>query len=139
MEKRRFKEIIDELKDENLSDEEKDKLLTCMGFDETIDIKTEVVESFLGLASTDEKIVERYGSQIDEYYKLPMKNRETVCNNVYKCFIRDGHLAIDYVCALIVYEAERVEDQVAVVNAIKRNVKRQPERPRIDFRKAKDE
>ena len=108
------------------------------------EIKIEVVESFLGLACTDEKIAERYGSQIKEYYNLPINNKINVCNNVYKCFIKDGHLAIDCVCALIVYEVERVEDQVLanrkkLLDSIKRNVKRQSQRPKIDFTKVRDE
>ena len=108
------------------------------------EIKIEVVESFLCLASTDKNIAERYGAQISEYYDLPIENKQNICNNVYKCFSKDGHLEIDCVCASIVYEVERFEDKIsadrkALVDSIKRNVKRQPERPRINFRKAKDE
>ena len=75
-----------------------------------VDMASETVESFINLASTDEKMVEKYGIYIDEYYKLPIKSRRNVCENAYKHFTDTGSFAIDSMCALIVYEAERLED-----------------------------
>ena len=136
MEKNEFNKIVKNLSGTvaSLSIEEKNALYECLGIDKEEDAKTTAVESFLELASTDEKIVERYGSYIDEYYKLPLNNRKRVCNNVYKYFIKDGHFAIDSICALIVYEAERVEDEIdPIVQSIRDNNKLYDKRPNIDF------
>ena len=144
MEKSEFNKIIKNLSGTvaDLSNEEKNILYECLGINKEEETKTTAVESFLELARTDENIYERYGAYIDEYYKLPMCNRKKICNNVYKNFIRDGHMAIDSVCALIVYEAERLEDHKEkdyVIGAIKKNIKRRPERPEINFNGVIDE
>ena len=116
-----------------MNEEEKDEIYNILIGDKEEDIKTTTVETFLELASTDEKIVKRYGSQIDEYYNLPLKNKKNVCKNVYKYFIKDGHLAIDSVCALIVYEAERLEDEVdPVITAIRESYKLLQKNPKIN-------
>ena len=136
MEKSEFNKIIKNLSGTvaDLSDEEKNVLYECLGINKEEETKTTAVESFLELARTDENIYERYGVYIDKYYKLPMCNRKKICNNVYKNFIRDGHMAIDSVCALIVYEAERVEDEIdPIVQSIRDNNKLYDKRPNIDF------
>lgn len=143
MDKKEFNKIIKNLSNSvaGMTKEEKEYLFSCLGIEEE-DMKMQGIESFIELASIDEKMVEKYGSYIDEYYKLPMCNRKKICNNVYKNFIRDGHMAIDSVCTLIVYEAERLEDHKEkdyVIGAIKKNIKRRPERPEINFNGVIDE
>ena len=101
-----------------MNDEEREELLTCLSNEED-NMSMQVVESILDLVGSNTELVEKYGIFIDEYYKLPMKNRRTICKDSYKKFLKNGNFDINGISMLIAHEAEHAEEVDPVVVAIR--------------------
>ena len=94
-----------------------------------------VVESILDLVGSNTELVETFGVYIDEYYKLPIKNRRAICKDSYKKFIKNGNFDINSISMLIAHEADHKEVIVdPIVEAIRENNKLFDERPKINFK-----
>ena len=133
MDKKEFNKIVKSLSGSvaGMTKEEKEYLFSCLGIEEE-DIKIQGIESFIELASIDEKMVEKYGTYIDEYYKLPMKNRRNVCKTAYKYFQKDGSLNIDVICNILIpHEAcvldKEVDPVVEAISEANGLIKKKPE------------
>ena len=117
MDKKDFNKIRSQIS--KMTDEEKDELLSYLNNDED-NMAMQVVESILDLVDSNTELIEEYGVYIDEYYKLPIKNRRTICKNSYTKFLKNGNFDINSISMLIAYEAEHVEAKVdPVVEAIR--------------------
>lgn len=117
MDKKDFNKIRSQVS--KMTDEEKDELLSYLNNDKD-NMAMQVVESILNLVDSNAELVEEYGVYIDEYYKLPIKNRRTICKNSYTKFLKNGNFDINSISMLIAYEAEHVEEKVdPVVEAIR--------------------
>lgn len=117
MDKKDFNKIRSQVS--KMTDEEKDELLSYLNNDED-NMAMQVVESILDLVDSNTELIEEYGVYIDEYYKLPIKNRRTICKNSYTKFLKNGNFDINSISMLIAYEAEHVEAKVdPVVEAIR--------------------
>ena len=132
MDKKDFNKIRSQVS--KMTDEEKDELLSYLNNDED-NMAMQVVESILDLVGSNTELVEEYGVYIDEYYKLPIKNRRTICKDSYTKFLKNGNFDINSISMLIAYEAEHVEAKVdPIVEAIRENNKLFDERPKINFK-----
>ena len=128
-----FNNLIKSLKRKDITEEDKEFLYVALGVEEEDDIKVTAVESFLTLASTNIELVKKYGTYIDEYYKLPMYNRRNVCKVAYKEFTKSGSFNIGIISTYIVNEVENVEEKNdPVVSAIRESAKLLEKNPKIN-------
>ena len=128
-----FDELVKKLKKAGITKEEIEYLYVTLGIEDEEDVKTKTIESFLTLASTNMELVKKYGIYIDEYYKLPITNRQNVCKTAYKDFIKNGNLSIENLSTFIVNEVESMEESVdPVVEAIRESNKLLQKNPKIN-------
>ena len=147
MEKNKFNKIINTLKIENLSDEEKEKIYACLGIKKVKveeNQKVSAVESFIKLTMTNEELYEKYGEYIAEYYDMTREKREKVCEDAYKYFLNFGSFDINVICTILIpFVADSIDDVIPiqkikkpedpVISAIRENNRLFDERPEIDF------
>lgn len=130
MDKKDFNKIRSQVS--KMTDEEKDELLSYLNNEED-NMAMQVVESILNLVGSNTELVEEYGVYINEYYKLPFKNRRTICKDSYTKFLKNGNFDITSICMLIACEAEHVEEKVdPVVEAIREACVLIKENPKIN-------
>ena len=131
MDKKKFNKIRNQII--KMSEEEREELLSYL-VNEEDGMAMQVVESILDLVGSNTDLVKKYGVYIDEYYKLPMKNRETICKISYNLFLNNGNFDINSISMLIAHEAEHLEEKVdPVVEAIRESSKLLAKQPKIDF------
>lgn len=117
MDKKDFNKIRSQVL--KMTDEEKDELLSYLNNDED-NMAMQVVENILNLVGSNTELVDAYGIYIDEYYKLPIKNRRSICKDSYKKFLENGNFDINSISVLIAHEADHIEEKVdPVVRAIR--------------------
>lgn len=94
----------------------------------------QIVEGILDLVDSDIKLVNEYGVYIDEYYKLPMKNRRNVCKAAYNYFMKHGSYDVKVLCTVLIpHEAMSVEEKVdPVVQAIRESHELRKQNPVIN-------
>ena len=133
MDRDEFNDIIKSLNRKDITEEDKEFLCEALGVEKEDDVKVTAVESFLTLASTNIELVKKYGTYIDEYYKLPISSRKNVCKVAYKEFVKSGSFNIDVISTYIVTEVENVEEKIdPVVSAIRESAKLLEKNPKIN-------